>query len=93
MNALKAFEKKKLERGAKLTPALFHPRYVEWRDKVWYVNALSCNNWLPVRGVYATETDPFQHDIHDHDMILTLEKKEKKKERDDYLGYFKVLKD
>jgi hypothetical protein len=93
MNAKKAWEKKKLKRGMKLAPGPFHPKYLDWRGKVLYVNATGFEYWLPARSIYATETDPFHHDIRDHDMILTAEKKKKYRDRIDYLGYFKILKD
>ena len=91
MNAKKALEKKKLKMGMKLAPGPFHPKYLNWRNKVFYVNALPYETWLPRRSVYVTETDPFQHDIRDHDMVLTTEKKKNYKDSIDYLGYFKVL--
>jgi hypothetical protein len=92
MNGIKALKKKMLERGTKLTPSFFHPksRDKDWAGKVWYVTTL-IPHYHGLTEIYVTETDPFQRDIRDHDMILTTKMEKKYDDRTNYLRYFRVV--
>jgi len=105
MNALKALQKKKLQRDMKVTPSLFHPKHgnKEWSNRIFYVNrietAYSKGNPQKQGGnfgkryqiVYVSEKPYFQGDISGFGIALTTEKKKKYEDRDFYLRYFKVL--
>ena len=92
MNAGKALERKKLQKGAKLTAGLFHPRHrdKEWSEKNWYVTDI-IHQYPGTTEVQISETDPAGHAAYRYDMVLTTKMKKKYTDRVDYLPYFKIV--
>ncbi|MCJ7816841.1 MAG: hypothetical protein MUP55_03200 [Candidatus Aenigmarchaeota archaeon] len=94
MNALKALERKTLQKSDKLGLCLFHPRHGDknWSEKTWYITDI-VHHYNGPTEVYVSETNPSEHASYKYDMILTTKKKKKYRERIDYLRYFKPLND
>ena len=88
LNALKAHRKGPLVRDTKLVPSEFLLKHREdLPGKVFYANKIRPHE------IYATLEPYFQHDIENHDIILTDVKKKRYDKNEFYLGHFKVLKD